>query len=130
MVAHRLDENTALAAYGNTSPRGKSLGGRWQPDKRSENRDLIAAERYDPSDGNWTAAGSLKVARAWHTATLLKDGANFAILTATNLLTPTGPWAVVGRASEQPAANFSLALPLDLPMDGMRFFMAVSTNPE
>ena len=67
---------TARAEFTATRlPDGKVLvaGGKDSNDDQTA-RELASAELYDPSTGTWTATGSMRTPRSWHTATLLRDG--------------------------------------------------------
>ena len=58
-------------------PSGKVLvaGGRyWVPPCPCPFNDLNSAELYDPTSGTWKGTAKLKIARAFHTATLLDSG--------------------------------------------------------
>jgi len=68
----------AVARKGHTAtllPDGKVLvvGGVDSNDDASA-KALASAELYDPKTGTWSETGSLIHPRAWHTATLLKNG--------------------------------------------------------
>jgi uncharacterized delta-60 repeat protein len=57
-------------------PDGKVLvaGGTGSNNTTGSNSALASAELYDPSNGSWTATGSMVTPRMFHTATLLPDG--------------------------------------------------------
>jgi hypothetical protein len=54
-------------------PDGKVLVAGGESDN-SEGPQLASAELYDPGTGTWTATGSMRTPRSWHTATLLRNG--------------------------------------------------------
>jgi len=75
---------------------------------------------YDPATGNWNATGSLNLARAYHTATLLQDGtvlvaggldASFTALTSSEIYDPaTGIWTTSSAVMHDGRQRFTATL--------------------
>ncbi len=82
---------------------------------------FTSSEVFDPATKEWTVTGSMTLGRAFHTATLLRDGtvlvagggeANETAATSAELYDPsTGRWTAVGSMAESRLGHTALLLP-------------------
>jgi N-acetylneuraminic acid mutarotase len=89
---------------------------------------ISSAELYDPNTGTWTTTGSLYTSRAFHTATLLRDGRvlvaggfggdtfpspnNATYLSSVEVYDPiTGQWTVINAMSTPRSGHKAILLP-------------------